>query len=88
MPIPLNSSSSGAGAGSTSSTSQQQQQQQPTQSQSPSQPQEAQPGSTTTADPSSHMAGQSGNGQLSKEEADRLFEERMEEEYAKREGGA
>ncbi|KAJ6108249.1 hypothetical protein N7523_009572 [Penicillium sp. IBT 18751x] len=25
---------------------------------------------------------------LSKEEADRLFEERMEEEYAKREGGA
>ncbi|KAJ5168314.1 uncharacterized protein N7482_003908 [Penicillium canariense] len=26
--------------------------------------------------------------QLSKEEADRLYEERMEEEYAKREGGA
>ncbi|KAF9895446.1 hypothetical protein FE257_000352 [Aspergillus nanangensis] len=25
---------------------------------------------------------------LSKEEADRLYEERMEEEYAKREGGA
>nr|KMM68071.1 hypothetical protein CPAG_04403 [Coccidioides posadasii RMSCC 3488] len=27
-------------------------------------------------------------GQLSREEADRLYEERMEEEYAKREGGA
>ena len=26
--------------------------------------------------------------QISKEEADRLYEERMEEEYAKREGGA
>lgn len=26
--------------------------------------------------------------QLSKEEADRLYEERMEDEYAKREGGA
>lgn len=26
--------------------------------------------------------------QLSKEQADRLYEERMEEEYAKREGGA
>lgn len=31
----------------------------------------------------------SGAGQqLSKEEADRLYEERMEDEYAKREGGA
>lgn len=29
-----------------------------------------------------------GNQPLSKEEADRLYEERMEEEYAKREGGA
>ena len=27
-------------------------------------------------------------GQLSKEEADRLYEENIEEEYAKREGGA
>ncbi|OJD25380.1 hypothetical protein ACJ73_03257 [Blastomyces percursus] len=85
MPIPLNTPSSGAGTGSTSSTSQEQQQMQ---SQSSSQPQKAQPGSTTTANPSSHRTGQSGNGQLSKEEADRLFEERMEEEYAKREGGA
>lgn len=36
--------------------------------------------------------GQSQNGQdgqqMSREEADRLYEERMEEEYAKREGGA
>jgi len=29
-----------------------------------------------------------GDGRLSKEEADRLYEERMEDEYAKREGGA
>ncbi|KAJ5138668.1 uncharacterized protein N7515_003516 [Penicillium bovifimosum] len=29
-----------------------------------------------------------GGRTLSKEEADRLYEERMEEEYAKREGGA
>ena len=29
-----------------------------------------------------------GGQELSKEEADRLYEERMEDEYAKREGGA
>ena len=29
-----------------------------------------------------------GGQQLSKEQADRLYEERMEDEYAKREGGA
>ena len=29
-----------------------------------------------------------GEGPLTQEEADRLYEERMEEEYAKREGGA
>lgn len=29
-----------------------------------------------------------GNRQLSKEEADQLYEERIEDEYAKREGGA
>ena len=32
--------------------------------------------------------GADGDRPLSKEEADRLYEERMEEEYAKREGGA
>ncbi|KAJ5190760.1 uncharacterized protein N7498_009745 [Penicillium cinerascens] len=36
------------------------------------------PGSSSSQDESA----------LSKEEADRLYEERMEEEYAKREGGA
>ena len=36
------------------------------------------PGSSSSQDTSA----------LSKEEADRLYEERMEEEYAKREGGA
>ncbi|RMZ83585.1 hypothetical protein DV738_g1106, partial [Chaetothyriales sp. CBS 135597] len=46
--------------------------------------------SGTSTDPSSskttdvHAEGR----QLSKEEADRLYEERIEEEYAKREGGA
>lgn len=41
---------------------------------------------------SGNSAGTSGNADtgrtLTKEEADRLYEERMEEEYAKREGGA
>lgn len=46
-----------------------------------------------TGPTSGNMAGTSHqnteNGRaLSKEEADRLYEERMEEEYAKREGGA
>ncbi|PGH32010.1 hypothetical protein GX50_05204 [[Emmonsia] crescens] len=84
MPIQLNSSTSTEGASATfvSPTSQQQQ------TQSPPPPQQAQPGATRTAAPSSHTTGQSGERQLSKEEAERLFEERMEEEYAKREGGA
>ncbi|PGH30931.1 hypothetical protein GX50_06288 [[Emmonsia] crescens] len=89
MPIQLNSSTStGASAStstSTSSTSQQQQTQSPP---PPPPPQQAQAGATLMAAPSSHTTGQSGDGQLSKEEAERLFEEHMEEEYAKREGGA
>ncbi|PYI18406.1 hypothetical protein BO99DRAFT_169188 [Aspergillus violaceofuscus CBS 115571] len=49
--------------------------------------------STNTTNPSfsssSSSTSQSDNDRpLSKEEADRLYEERMEEEYAKREGGA
>ncbi|KKZ65316.1 hypothetical protein EMCG_08832 [[Emmonsia] crescens] len=83
MPIQLNSSTStGAGAStststSTSSTSQQQQTQSPP---PPPPPQQAQPGATLMAAPSSHTTRQSGDGQLSKEEAERLFEERMEED--------
>ncbi|PYI30180.1 hypothetical protein BP00DRAFT_426777 [Aspergillus indologenus CBS 114.80] len=51
------------------------------------------PTSTNTTNPSfsssSSSTSQSDNDSpLSKEEADRLYEERMEEEYAKREGGA
>ncbi|TQB75604.1 hypothetical protein MPDQ_002569 [Monascus purpureus] len=34
------------------------------------------------------LANSESNRPLSKEEADRLYEERMEDEYAKREGGA
>ncbi|OJD16925.1 hypothetical protein AJ78_02962 [Emergomyces pasteurianus Ep9510] len=80
MPIkPNNSASTGASASqSASSTSQQQ----------PSQPQQTQPGTTPTLARSSNMTEQSGNGKLSKEDAERQYEERMEEEYAKREGGA
>ena len=33
-------------------------------------------------------SGQTNHPPMSKEEADRLYEERMEDEYAKREGGA
>ncbi|TGZ81312.1 hypothetical protein EX30DRAFT_371654 [Ascodesmis nigricans] len=35
-----------------------------------------------------HKLGEGGTGTMSKEEAERLYEERIEEEYAKREGGA
>jgi hypothetical protein len=48
--------------------------------------------SGTIAAPGSQIADDlvnaEGSGQLSKEEADRLYEENIEEEYAKREGGA
>ncbi|WEW55758.1 hypothetical protein PRK78_001191 [Emydomyces testavorans] len=44
---------------------------------------------STTSSATSETEHGTGRGeQLSKEEADRLYEERMEEEYAKREGGA
>ncbi|KAF1990731.1 hypothetical protein K402DRAFT_417490 [Aulographum hederae CBS 113979] len=47
---------------------------------------------TTTANGASKQTGQNGQGQQQKTEAeleaDRLYEERMEDEYAKREGGA
>ncbi|KAL5045269.1 hypothetical protein BDW71DRAFT_184592 [Aspergillus fruticulosus] len=44
---------------------------------------------TTSFAGSSFPSATNAQGQrLSKEEADRLYEERMEEEYAKREGGA
>lgn len=43
-------------------------------------------GGTISAPGSS--SSQDASAPLSKEEADRLYEERMEEEYAKREGGA
>ncbi|OAX80037.1 hypothetical protein ACJ72_05642 [Emergomyces africanus] len=92
------STSTGAGASkSEPSTSQQlpSQPQQAPQAQQEAQQetqQKAQPGTTTPAvarsSNTTSMAGQSGDGQLSKEEAERLYEERMEEEYAKREGGA
>lgn len=44
---------------------------------------------TSSREPAETPAG-TGDGEesLSKEEKDRLYEERMEEEYAKREGGA
>ncbi|KAJ5756202.1 hypothetical protein N7533_005745 [Penicillium manginii] len=44
---------------------------------------------SSTADDSSRLSQLvEGDQALSREEADRLYEERMEEEYAKREGGA
>lgn len=46
---------------------------------------------TTSSSTTSQVVGdgnQSGDQPLSKEEADRLYEENIEEEYAKREGGA
>ncbi|KAM5463027.1 hypothetical protein MauCBS54593_007686 [Microsporum audouinii] len=46
---------------------------------------------TTTAEPTSNTSQTTAGtdpGILSQEEVDRLYEERMEEEYAKREGGA
>lgn len=50
------------------------------------------PGSVTSGTAAVSGASSSQNGQggrsMSREEADRLYEERMEEEYAKREGGA
>ncbi|KAG5291963.1 calcium transporter [Histoplasma ohiense] len=89
MLVPSNSSASpGTGTASSSSSASQQHQQLQLQEQSFSQPLQAAPVSAPTADPSSDTTGQSGKSQLSKEEAERLFEERMEEEYAKREGGA
>ena len=47
------------------------------------------PATTTSFAQSSFPSAMDAQGQrLSKEEADRLYEERMEDEYAKREGGA
>ncbi|KAJ5297604.1 hypothetical protein N7508_007853 [Penicillium antarcticum] len=45
---------------------------------------------STSAPASSDSSAQNGEGgrALTREEADRLYEERMEEEYAKRDGGA
>ncbi|KAJ5595344.1 uncharacterized protein N7459_001552 [Penicillium hispanicum] len=45
-------------------------------------------GSSSTSAVGASQHGTEGDRALSKEEADRLYEERMEEEYAKREGGA
>lgn len=45
-------------------------------------------GSNSTGDASRYSQNAEGDQALSREEADRLYEERMEEEYAKREGGA
>ncbi|KAJ5679380.1 hypothetical protein N7462_007624 [Penicillium macrosclerotiorum] len=45
-------------------------------------------GSGGTVSAPGYSASQEGDQPLNKEEADRLYEERMEEEYAKREGGA
>lgn len=44
--------------------------------------------STAASSRYSYLQGEQTGRPLSKEEADRLYEERMEEEYAKREGGA
>ncbi|PGH17171.1 hypothetical protein AJ79_01309 [Helicocarpus griseus UAMH5409] len=88
MPIQLTPPSSGAGAPSDlSSTSDQPQQQSQQQQLSQSQPQQPQTGTSPAAAPSSHMSQHAGS-QLSKEEVDKIYQERMEEEYAKREGGA
>lgn len=45
-------------------------------------------GSSNPSDASQHSHLAEGDLVLSREEAERLYEERMEEEYAKREGGA
>lgn len=45
-------------------------------------------GSSATSDASQFSQLTEGDRTLNREEADRLYEERMEEEYAKREGGA
>ncbi|KAE8145453.1 hypothetical protein BDV25DRAFT_164658 [Aspergillus avenaceus] len=45
-------------------------------------------GGTVIDSGSSGVPNMDNDRSLSKEEADRLYEERMEEEYAKREGGA
>lgn len=45
-------------------------------------------GSGIPSDASQHSRLAEGDMVLSREEAERLYEERMEEEYAKREGGA
>ncbi|QSS58538.1 calcium transporter [Histoplasma capsulatum] len=81
MPVPSNSSASpGTGTSSSSSSASHQHQQLQLQEQSFSQPPQTAPGSTPTADPASDTTGQLGRSQLSKEEAERLFEERMEED--------
>lgn len=50
-----------------------------------SQPQHQQP---SNQPPSDNSHGEASTRYMSKEDADRLYMERMEEEYAKREGGA
>ncbi|KAF3935859.1 hypothetical protein ABW19_dt0206298 [Dactylella cylindrospora] len=51
------------------------------------QPAGGQPSSNTVNYPTGGTQGRI-EGELTKEEADRMYEEAMEEEYAKREGGA